>query len=91
MDSTQDPTPTSPQNRDPEKQKAEMVMLRGLGYAQREIADKMSVSQGQVSYHLREVNEKARQKGDVSTFTSILVDGFLPEILEKMRLLEGLR
>jgi predicted transcriptional regulator len=73
-----------------EKQIAEIVMLRGLGYNQKEIAGKLGLTQSTVWYNLNEVREKANEKGDTSTFISVLVEGFMPEIVEKAKLLDKL-
>ena len=69
---------------------ARIVMLRGLGYSQREIAQNLGLTQSKVWYRLNEVNEAARDRGDTAVFTSVLVDGFLPKIIEKARKLERL-
>lgn len=65
--------------------KAQVVMLRGLGYTQTEISEKTEVSQSTVSYILREVNETARMEGDEPTFTSILASGYGPLIVKAMQ------
>lgn len=62
--------------------KAKIVMLRGLGYQQKEIADKLGLTLGQVSYNLGEVNEDARKIGDTSTYMKILTAGFSPKLVE---------
>jgi len=70
------------------RQLAEIVMLRGLGYTQKEIAGKTSLTQSAIQYHLSEINDDARQRGETETFISILTDGFLPEVMEKIRMIE---
>ncbi len=62
--------------------RAQIVMLRGLGYNQNEISVKLGVSQSTVSYTLREVNQKAREEGDESTYTTVIASGYGPVIVK---------
>ncbi len=71
-----------------EKKVSEIIMYRGLGYSQKEIAKRLGLSQTAVWYHLNEVNKKAREKGDSAVFLGSLMDGFLPDIIEKINLLK---
>ena len=56
-----------------EKQLAEIVKLRGLGYSHAEIAEIMSISQGVVQYQLEKINERAKEEGDDDAFFALLV------------------
>jgi len=66
------------------KQKAQIIMLRGLGYDQSEIADKLDLSINQVSYNLREIQEEAQEEGDQQTYLRYMADGYLPEIIDTL-------
>ena len=48
---------------------AKAVALRGLGYTHAEIAGKLGLKMHQVRYALSEVNEQARESGDMQTIT----------------------
>ena len=61
-------------------QKADIVILRGLGYTQKKIAQKLKITQNTVSYHLTEINKEAQTQGDKTTATKILTNGYLEEI-----------
>ncbi|MBD3261899.1 MAG: hypothetical protein GF334_09585 [Candidatus Altiarchaeales archaeon] len=67
---------------------ADVIVLRGLGYTQKEVAGKLGLTQNQVSYYLSEVNQKARERGDYATFLSIACDGFLPDAIQTINKLE---
>ncbi|RLI96100.1 MAG: hypothetical protein DRO92_00280 [Candidatus Altiarchaeales archaeon] len=67
--------------------RAQIVMLRGLGYTQKEISEKLNVSQSAVSYTLRDVNKNAREDGDEATFTTIITSGFGPVIVKALQML----
>lgn len=62
--------------------KARIVMLRGLGYQQKIIADKLGLTLGQVNYNLGEINMEAKKIGDTSTYMKILTAGFSPKLIE---------
>ena len=67
--------------------RAQVVMLRGLGYSQKEISGKLGVSQSTVSYTLRDVNKKALDEGDESTYTAIIAAGYGPVIVKAGQML----
>ncbi|MBD3260116.1 MAG: hypothetical protein GF334_00270 [Candidatus Altiarchaeales archaeon] len=67
---------------------AEIIVLRGLGYTQNEIAHTLSLSKYKIWYHLNETNKQARKQGNTPTFLGILTQGYLPEILDKIKRLE---
>lgn len=48
-----------------------IMMLRGLGYPQHEIAEKMGVELSYVSYRLKVIRKHAREEGDEKTFKAI--------------------
>lgn len=54
----------------------EIVMMRGLGYNQAEIAQRLGVSQSAIQYQLARINERARKEGDDDTFLALVI-GFL--------------
>ncbi len=62
--------------------RAQIVMLRGLGYNQREISEKVGVSQSTVSYNLREVKQKAISEGDEPAYTTVIASGYGPVIVK---------
>ncbi len=66
---------------------AQIVELRGLGYKQREIADKLGLKEAHVNYWLGRAREEAKEKGDDPTYVRIMSAGILPEIV---RLLGGI-
>ncbi|OYT55114.1 MAG: hypothetical protein B6U72_00500 [Candidatus Altiarchaeales archaeon ex4484_2] len=67
--------------------RAQIVMLRGLGYNQKEISGKLGVSQSTVSYTLREVNQKARDEGDEPAYTTVIASGYGPVIVKAAKIL----
>ena len=67
--------------------RAQVVMLRGLGYSQKEISAKLGVSQSTVSYTLHEVNKNARDEGDEPTFTAVISAGYGPVIVKAAQML----
>lgn len=60
-----------------ERNIAEIVKMRGLGYSQAEIAQRLSVSQSAVQYQLARINERARNEGDDDTFLALLIGASL--------------
>jgi len=67
--------------------KAQVVMLRGLGYSQKNISDKLGVSQSTVSYTLSEVNKNAKEEGDEPSYTAIMSAGYGPVIVKAAQML----
>jgi len=67
--------------------RAQIVMLRGLGYSQKDISEKLGVSQSNVSYTLLDVNTKAREGGDEPTFTAIIASGYGPVVVKAAQML----
>ncbi|VUT27649.1 MAG: hypothetical protein SYNGOMJ08_00196 [Candidatus Syntrophoarchaeum sp. GoM_oil] len=56
-----------------EREIAEIVKMRGLGYNQLEIAQRLGVSQSAIQYQLSRINERARNEGDDDTFLALLI------------------
>lgn len=52
---------------------AEIVKMRGLGYSQAEIAQQLGVSQSAVQYQLARINERAQREGNDDVFLALLV------------------
>ena len=52
---------------------AEIVKMRGLGYNQAEIAQRLGVSQSAIQYQLARINERARKEGNDDTFFALLI------------------
>jgi len=50
----------------------EIVKLRGLGYSQKEIAERLGVSPATISYQLNRINEIAKRDGDDNTLLAFL-------------------
>ena len=59
-------------NRIDEEKIAQIAKLRALGYSQKEIADKLGISQTAVAYHLKKLKELAEEKGSDEIFNNIL-------------------
>ena len=55
-----------------EKKIAQIAKLRALGYSQKEIADKLGISQTAVAYHLKKLKELSEKKGNDEAFNIIL-------------------
>lgn len=55
-----------------DREVGEIIKLRGLGYSQDEIAQRMNVSPSTISYQLQRVNQMARDKGDDKAFAAFL-------------------
>jgi len=60
-----------------------IVILRGLGYSQAEIGEKLGVTGTAIQYHLKKINKRAITEGDNQTFTK-LVFGEGSNILKHM-------
>ena len=56
-----------------ERDIAEIVKMRGLGYSQGEIAQQLSVSQSAVQYQLARINERAQSEGNDDVFLALLL------------------
>ena len=51
----------------------EMVVMRGTGHSQKEIAEKLGMSSQKVSYHLKKLKNKSKKNGIDETLTSVFV------------------
>jgi len=49
-----------------------IVILRGLGYSQAEIAEKLGVTGAAIQYRLKQINKRAREEGNNQTFTKLV-------------------
>lgn len=47
---------------------AEMIKLRGLGFSQKEIADKLGVVPGTISYQLKRIKKIALKEGNTDIY-----------------------
>ena len=56
-----------------EREIADIVKMRGLGYSQTEIAKHLKVSQSAVQYQLARIRERAQRDGDDNTFAALLI------------------
>ena len=56
-----------------ERDIGEIVKLRGLGYSQQEIADRLGVTAGTISYQLQRINKIAKADGDNSALVTFLL------------------
>ena len=56
-----------------ERDIGEIVKLRGLGYTQQQIADRLGVTSAAISYQLKRINKIARQDGDNSAIVTFLL------------------
>jgi len=68
-------------------QKSKIVELRGLGYTEADVAKKLKLSHGQVTYFLNKINEEAVKKGDDTVYIKIMSAGLGPKLLKAFELL----
>jgi predicted transcriptional regulator len=68
------------------QQIARIVVMRGLGYSQEEIADEFDITQGAVSYNLKQLRMKAREHGLEEAYLRVLAAGGGIESLRPSRL-----
>lgn len=68
-------------------QKSKIVELRGLGYTEAEVAKKMKLTHGQVTYFLNKVNDEAKKKGDDAVYLKTMSAGIGPKMLKAFELL----
>jgi predicted DNA-binding protein (UPF0251 family) len=52
---------------------AQIVMLRGLGYSQNEIAGKLEVSQPTIHNHLKKIRKQCDERGTDAVFCQMLL------------------
>jgi len=52
-----------------------MVMMRGLGFSQSEIAKELGVTQGAVSYNLKQLKMQAGKEGLEAAYMKVMVAG----------------
>jgi len=50
-----------------------MVILRGLGFTQKQIARRLGLTQETVSYHLRKLREAAARQGPAALFFAVVL------------------
>jgi transcriptional regulator with XRE-family HTH domain len=62
----------------------EIVKLRGLGYSQKEIAERLGVSPATISYQLNRINEIAKRDGDDKTLLAFLFGAGLGLLVESI-------
>jgi orotate phosphoribosyltransferase-like protein len=62
-------------------QKSKIVELRGLGYTEADVAKKLKLSHGQVTYFLNKINEDAVKKGDDTVYLKVMSAGLGPKLL----------
>ena len=68
-------------------QKSKIVELRGLGYTEADVAKKLRLSHGQVTYFLNKINEESRKKGDDAVYLKVMSGGLGPKLLKAFELL----
>ena len=56
-------------------QKAMLVMLRGLGFSQKEVAEQLGKSQSTVHKYLRKIKQSAVDRGNEIVFLEMLLHG----------------
>jgi len=49
-----------------------IIVFRGLGYSQAEIAERLGVTASAIQYHLKKINERAREEGNTQTFIRLV-------------------
>ena len=57
------------------QQIASLMILRGIGWSQKEIADTIGASQQVVAYHLKKLREESKEKGADDVFSAALLGG----------------
>lgn len=57
----------------------EMVIMRGTGHTQKEIAEKLGMSSQKVSYHLKKLKNASKENGVDETLASIFIGSALEE------------
>ena len=57
------------------------VVLRGLGYTHKEIAQKLNLKMHQIQYAFYNLNEESRLKGDSAVYLRVMSAGFGPKLL----------
>jgi len=62
--------------------KYKLIMMRGLGYNQIEIADSLGVSQATIQYQLSNINKMARGQGDSVVFYNMVLSIYILNILK---------
>lgn len=60
---------------------AEIMKLRGLGYNQKEIAERLKIKEGTVRYKLSQLKKRAEDEGINTVFFELLIKIWLPKIL----------
>jgi len=63
-------------------QKSMIVELRGLGYTEADVAKKLKLSHGQVTYFLNKINDEAGKKGDDAVYLKVMSSGIGPKLLK---------
>jgi predicted transcriptional regulator len=65
-----------------------IVVMRGLGFSQGEIAKELGITQGAVSYNLRHLREKAGADGLERTYMRVMAAGWGFEKLREAGLIK---
>ena len=61
---------------------AEIMKLRGLGYSQKEIADRLKIGEGVVQYKLKQLKKRAEEEGINTVFFGQLTELYIPKVME---------
>jgi DNA-binding MarR family transcriptional regulator len=69
------------------EQIARIVMMRGLGFSQSDIAKQFNITQGAISYNLKQLEDKAKKDGLEDTFIKVMAAGGSLDTLRAARLL----
>ena len=62
-----------PEKRLSDKDIAEIVKMRGLGFSQSEIALRLGVRQSAIQYQLAKINERAQREGIDDVFLALII------------------
>jgi len=61
-----------------------IVILRGLGYSQAEIGERLGVTASAIQYHLKQINKQAKEEGENQTFIRLVGFNILKHMVEAL-------
>ncbi len=70
-----------------DREVARIVMMRGLGYTQSDIAAELDITQGAVSYNLKQLKRRVGEEGLEPAFMKVLAAGVGIDRMKSMGLI----